>query len=259
MYKNTVIIGAGLAGLQKASQLYEKGYQDILIIEHETQYGGFYGSNSSEIQSVKIVDQLLPFIWTKATVLELNQEDGHYVVTIQKQNELIELEVTNVFIATGFLEKPRSMNLIAGDRPAREMTPGLALSLINRGYLLGHKVVVFENNKASKMVIEKLSSVEECELKVKDLSDYELVEIKGNDHVRAIAIKNKETEKIEIHSCDAVVYSNGSLPNTKFLENSLNTLLDDNKFLIVNEHGNTEKENLYGLGSCCINKNALQS
>ena len=86
------------------------------------------------------------------------------------------------------------------------------------------------------------------EKKIEFMFDSVLTEIKGNQKVTGVLIKNlKNSQEIEI-PCDGVFIYVGQIPNTEFLKGLIK--LDENGYVITDENMKTSQEGIFACGDC---------
>ncbi|MCT1901490.1 NAD(P)/FAD-dependent oxidoreductase [Oceanobacillus sojae] len=241
-----VIIGAGYYGLQKAYENIEKSKDDLLVIEFEDIAGG------KPWQMAKNQKEHPFEIWLKSTVIEMKQssEEG-YILKVQHKGGITSITAKVVIITTGAVEKPRSLNMIPGDRPGGEMTSKLALSLLAKGYIPGYKPLIFVENEDSQELVFELNKIKECHVTTLQLGQIDILSIHGEPRVNQVLVKHKETGEIETIECDACIYSNGLVPNTKFLK-ELNLECNEENFILADEAGVTNLKGVYAFGDCSV-------
>ncbi|WP_040977948.1 NAD(P)/FAD-dependent oxidoreductase [Oceanobacillus jeddahense] len=248
MKLKTVIIGAGYYGLKKAYENIKQGENDLLVIEFDQIAGGEpWQPNRKSAE--------YPFeIWFKSTVIDMSQDnEGGYILKVQHKDGITEISTQFVIITTGAVEKPRSLNMIPGDRPGGEMTPKLALSLLAKKYIPGYKPLVFIENEASQEITNQLTKIQECHVRTLPQNKVDILSVHGSPRVNQVLVKYKETNETEAIECDAFIYSHGIVPNTKFIQ-ELNLELTDESFILTNAEGATNLNGIYAFGDCSVRK-----
>ncbi|WP_020008244.1 NAD(P)/FAD-dependent oxidoreductase [Salinicoccus albus] len=256
MVFDTVIIGAGLTGLRQALVLYADNRENVLIIDYEEKMGGFYSDNGilEKKEDRKIVAQAenLPYaFWGKSTAIDIETDENVNVLTVQTEIGSREVKASQIIITTGTLEKPRGANWIPGSRPASEMTPSLALSFIERGYIPGMRPLIIIDNDISQIVADRLKDHPDCQVTKEYAKDVEILDIEGDPRVTGVRVLGKNDGKERKVSCDSFIYSHGKMPNTAFLRMS-DIGLDDLGFIRTNAYGETTLPGIYAYGDCAV-------
>jgi len=252
---DVVIVGAGLTGLQVALQA-KKADTSIkyLVLEHEKQAGGYFSrlfKNNNFLEENELLNQAEKAdlnIRYSATVLGVTTKDNFHQLKVQTSEGLQELKAEKIILCTGALEKPRESLQIPGSRPAGIMTSKMVLGLLERGYLPGSNVVVFNHDKftdeTTKLLRENGAVAEQF-----NSASTKLKKIYGNSRLESIDIVNKNTKQIINIPCDTLVYSKGYIPATFYLDES-GIHSDDNGFIKINEWSESNVPNIYALGIC---------
>ncbi|MHA6258872.1 NAD(P)/FAD-dependent oxidoreductase [Sporosarcina sp. CAU 1771] len=258
MTYNVVIIGAGISGLSAALELSKKGIDHVLILEYQNTSGGFtrnYHDHQSFEEERKLVEmskQLNYPIWTNSTVVGLfpsGLDNGNHHIYVQGANGKVVIEAKKVIIATGALEKSREPHMISGTRPAGILTPYLAVSLLQRKFIIGQNVVIFENGRITTSLVDRLKELGvNCIVLTKD---YVLEEIQGVSKVENVRVRNVITNEKSEFKCDALVYKKGRIAGTFFLKG---TPIHTNQSyeIEVTHEGLTNIPNIYAVGSCTV-------
>lgn len=251
-----VIIGAGLAGLQAAITANDIGLTKVLMIEYEKTRGGFATSLfarpgfEKEQALLSKVDGLAYDIWFQSTVVGLFEgESGEkHQLTVQTPTGTKDVTAEKIIISSGSLEKPREAHKISGSRPAGIMTPMMALGLLERGYIPGSKIVLFDNNKISTAIATLLA---EKGIDVEKIAGnrHVLLKITGNARVTSVEIRNKQTEAITTYECDTLIFSDGVIPSTFYLKGTM-VALDEQHLIITDEQGKTNIARIMAHGDC---------
>lgn len=256
MKYDLVIIGAGITGIQVALKAHEIGLKDVLIVDYNDKFGGFsnplFNEEGFEPEK-KLVEKFnaLPYTkWTKATVTGLFEAfaGGNHEVNIQTPSGTSDMMADKIIICSGALEKPREAHKIGGTRPAGVMTPTMAAGLMNRNFLPGKKVAIFENSKTSCAVSTLLAKQGVDVIRIQ-ADDYAVHKIYGKSRVERIDIKNKHHEHIEAVDCDSLIFSEGFIPSTFFLKGT-GIELDDKLFVLTDHAGHTSVNNILAFGHC---------
>src|SRR6056297_457877 len=241
--KDVVIIGGGAAGLAAAVACREKGIEDILIIERESDLGGilkqcihdgfglikFQHSYTGPEYAQNYIDQVekqkIPYLLNSMVIDITNQK----ILTVVNKSGLKKYKAKSIILAMGCRERSRGAIGIPGTRPAGIYTAGVAQNLINiHDYMIGKKVVILGSGDIGlimarrlmlegatvKMVLELLPygsglprNFNQC------LSDYDIplhlnhtvVDIKGNKRVEAITMAEVDHHgKVILSTCQEV-------------------------------------------------------
>lgn len=254
----TVIIGAGLIGLQKAIELDEDHQEKVLIIDYEEKKGGFLNYTGLRNTNHKeIIDERaakLPYsFWGKTTATEIHvgsDETSHEIV-IQTMNGPKTVQSNQIIIATGTIEKARGANRIPGTRPAGEMTPSLALSLLQRNYLPGLKPLIVMADKIAEAVAERMEVYPECDVITRNAEDVELLDIQGYPRVSSVTLRDRKNHTENNISCDSLIFSHGKIPNTAFL-NNVHIDLNKGNYICTDQDGLTSIPGIYAFGDCAV-------
>ncbi len=251
-----VIIGAGLTGIETAIQAYEEGLKSVLIVDYNDQFGGFNSALFKEDEFDKereLVEKFskLPYEkLTNATVTGLFEAfgEGNHEINIQTPSGTLDVEAEAIIICSGALEKPREAHKIGGTRPAGVMTPMMAVGLLERGYLPGEDVLLFENSKTSQFLSTYLSD-KGVNVKGMKAEDYLIHMIYGKSRVEKVEIKNKTNGQIEAFDCDTLIFSEGFIPSTFYLKGT-GIELNEEHFIVTDDEGKTSVEKIFAFGYC---------
>lgn len=102
--------------------------------------------------------------------------------------------------------------------------------------------------RATKILQEKAVA----EPKIGFLWDSELVDIRGNDTVGEVTIRNKKTRKETVLGIGGVFIYVGTIPNTQFLDGGYE--MDERKFVVTDEHLQTSVPGVFAAGDCRKNQ-----
>lgn len=251
-----VIIGAGLTGIETALQAYDEGLENVLIVDYNNRFGGFNSALFNEIEFDTEREMVEKFInlpyekLTNATVTGLFEAFGEssHEINIQTPSGTLDVEAEAIIICSGALEKPREAHKIGGTRPAGVMTPMMAVGLLERGYIPGEKVLLFENSKTSRFLSTYLSN-KGVNVKGIKAEDHLVHMIYGKSRVEKVEIKNKNNEQIESFDCDTLIFSEGFIPSTFYLKGTGIELNDEN-FIVTDNEGKTSVDKIYAFGCC---------
>ncbi|MBO1001832.1 NAD(P)/FAD-dependent oxidoreductase [Pseudogracilibacillus auburnensis] len=251
-----VIIGAGLTGVEVALQAKKMGLESVLIVDYNDQFGGFNHSLLAEDAFEEEKNRMkkfkeLPYEkWTNATVTGLFEAfgDGEHEINVQTKTGTFDIEAKKIIICSGALEKPREAHKIGGTRPAGVMTPTMALGLLDRGFLPGNQVVVYENSKTSR-ALSKLLENKGVQVTTVEANDYALHKVYGKSSLEKIEVKDKNNDEIESFQCDSLIFSEGFIPSTFYLKGT-GIELNDKQFILTDSEGKTSVDNILAFGYC---------
>lgn len=236
-----VIIGAGVSGLEQAQKLKAKGKENVLMIEFEDKAGGRpwdFASNETLLYET--------LFNTKVIDIEKNTH-SHFTITCQNETGIFSINVNEIYLTTGAVERERFFDFIIGDRPAGDIVPKLGLNLLKRGYAPGYKPLIVNSNEYAQELVNTLKEYSEIEVKELNPENYEIIEVLGQARVENVVVKNLKNDKQEIIECDAFVYANGLMPMTHAVLD-LGVDLDKNKYVITKEDGQSSLEGFYAFG-----------
>lgn len=237
-----VIIGAGTSGIKQAEILENKNITDVLVIEYENQLGGRpwdVGYKDDGLSSKMLFN-------SKVTKVEID-DDKSFIVTFQNQEGEHKVNAESVYLTTGSVEGERFFDYIPGDRPSGDMLPKLGLNILKRGYAPGYNPLIVNSNEYANELIEKLKGFSEVSVIEISPNDFEILKVNGISRVESVEVKNLSTSRKETIQCDAFVYANGIKP----LSHSVKELpleLDNEKFVLTNDKGETSIDGLYAYG-----------
>lgn len=271
---NTIIIGAGVAGMTAALYLKRAGISTLLI-EKEVpggqitrtasieNYPGFTSITGTDL-AMNIYNQLtsLKVSFLFSEVLSINQKKNEYEVitnkkTISCKNIIIatgrnpkKLEIENedkltgkgiswCAICDGPLYKDKKVAVIGGGRAALEES--LYLSKICSEVTLIHRRDSFRAENELVDVVKSTPNIKVItDVNVKKFleSENRLSGIEFNDH-------DNDVRSIEVEGCFEYI---GQTPSTKNFK-ELN-IIDDQGYVIVDENYETTIPNIYAVGDC---------
>jgi NADPH-dependent 2,4-dienoyl-CoA reductase/sulfur reductase-like enzyme len=224
---DTVVVGAGPAGLAAAIAARDAGADRILLVDREDDPGGvllqcihsgfglheFGMELSGPEYAERFVEQALDHdvdILCDAYVMDVT--DDRRVALMSPSVGVTTVEARTVVLATGAWERTRGAIAIPGQRPAGVLTAGLAQRMVNvHGVLPGHRVAILGSGDiglimARRLTLEDVEVVGVFELMphanglgrniVQCLDDFDIplhlsttvIEIHGTDRVERITV-----------------------------------------------------------------------
>ncbi len=153
-----VVVGGGPAGMAAATEAYQEGVKDILVIERDFELGGilqqcihngfglhYFGEELTgpEYAQRFIEDVKEKGIDFKLDTMVLEITDDKKIYAINSKEGMLEIDAKAVVLAMGCRERTRGAIGTPGYRPAGVITAGAAQRYVNmEGYLPGKKVVI---------------------------------------------------------------------------------------------------------------------
>ncbi len=153
-----IVIGGGPAGLAAAYEAYNKGVENILIVERDRELGGIlnqcihngFGLHTfkEELTGPEYAQRFIDMINStkveiklNTMVLEINNDKEVHV--INEEDGYLILKGKAIILSMGCRERTRGAINIPGDRPSGVFTAGAAQRYINvEGYMPGKEVVI---------------------------------------------------------------------------------------------------------------------
>jgi NADPH-dependent 2,4-dienoyl-CoA reductase/sulfur reductase-like enzyme len=173
---DTVIIGAGPAGLAAAASMRKSGIEKILIVDRESSAGGIlnqcihngFGLHkfNEELTGPEYAERYIKFVHDAGVEVILNScvidiisgGKGKEVIILSEEKGLLRISCKAVVLAMGCREKNRGNIAIPGSRPAGIMTAGFAQKMINlHGYLPGREIVILGSGDIGLIMARRLS------------------------------------------------------------------------------------------------------
>ena len=179
-----VVIGGGPAGMAAAVAAYDRGVEDVIILDREEDEGGILrqcihngfglhklgeeltGPEYAAVYSEKVQSRGIKIL-TETTAISLSPER---VVTAVSRNGLAKIKAGAVVLAMGCRERSRGALNISGTRPAGIFSAGTAQKLMNcEGYLVGKRAVILGSGDiglimARRMTLEGAKVEAVCEI-----------------------------------------------------------------------------------------------
>ncbi len=167
-----VVVGGGPAGMAAAVAAYDRGVQDVVILDREPRLGGIlqqcihngFGLHKlgqeltgPEYASVyaKMVQERNIQVYYEATVTNVSPER---IVTAQSRQGILKFQADAVILAMGCRERSRGALNISGSRPAGVYSAGTAQKLMNcEGYMVGKKVVILGSGDIGLIMARRMS------------------------------------------------------------------------------------------------------
>ena len=168
-----VIIGGGPAGLAAAVAAYDRGVNDILIIEREERTGGILNQcihNGFGLTRFKeslsgpeyagrfkeLVRQRNIKVYKNTTVLSLTKDKT--LTAINRERGVFTVKAKAVILAMGCRERSRGAINVAGTRPAGIYSAGTAQKYMNvKGYSVGKDVVILGSGDIGLIMARRLT------------------------------------------------------------------------------------------------------
>ena len=167
-----VVVGGGPAGMAAAVAAFDRGVQDVVILDREPQMGGIlqqcihngFGLHKlgkeltgPEYAAVyaKMVQERNIQVYYEATVTGVSPDR---VVTAQSRQGILKIQADAVILAMGCRERSRGALNISGSRPAGVYSAGTAQKLMNcEGYMVGKKVVILGSGDIGLIMARRMS------------------------------------------------------------------------------------------------------
>ena len=241
-----VIVGAGPAGITAAIYLKRGGIEPILIekmmpggkvsLTHKVDnYPGFSSIGGSDLAN-EFMNQLMAnnieIVFDEVTKIT-KLEDGFNVKTSYN-----EYQADAVIVATGTVERKLG---IPGEK-----------EFFAKG-VSSCAVCVHRRNefRADQILVDRIKKDDHIEI----LTPFIPLEVKGDNMVSSLVLKNVETNEEKEISINAMFAYVGADANTSFID--IKGLLDDKGYIVVDSEMTTSIPGLFACGDC-IKKNLRQ-
>ncbi len=167
-----IVVGGGPAGMAAAVAAYDRGVQDVVILDREPRLGGIlqqcihngFGLHKlgqeltgPEYAAVyaKLVQERGIRVYYETTVIRVSEDK---VVTAQSREGILKFKAQAVILAMGCRERSRGALNAPGSRPAGIYSAGTAQKLMNcEGYMVGKKVVILGSGDIGLIMARRMS------------------------------------------------------------------------------------------------------
>lgn len=274
MEYDVIIIGGGPAGLV-AGIYVSRARLSALIVEKQ-QFGGQVAltdqienypglteaiSGLELSQKMKVQAEKFGVNFTTGEIVKVEKCDSGFILTLKNDEKV---KAKSVIVASG--AAPRKLNC----KGEKEFTgagvsycatcdgaffKGLPVMVVGGGntgledalYLsrIASKVYVVHRRdelRAAKIIQERVFANEKIEI----LWDSVVNEIKGDDIVNEVIIKNTKTSELSTIEVNGVFMAVGYVPNTDFIKDIVK--VNDSGYIITNEKMETSQEGIYAAG-----------
>ncbi|MCC8067822.1 MAG: thioredoxin-disulfide reductase [Clostridiales bacterium] len=172
---------------------------------------------------------------TRTVVLAMGAR--HRTLGVPGESELAGMGVSYCATCDGAFFKERTVAVVGGGDVAVEDALFLARGC-EKVYLIHRR----DELRAAKLLQEQLKKCSNVEM----IWDTEVEEIRGEDHVECLKLRNKKTGAERILILDGVFIAAGTIPNTGIVTKMLH--LDKNGYIPAAEDGITEIPGIYAAG-----------
>ncbi|MCD7761704.1 MAG: thioredoxin-disulfide reductase [Lachnospiraceae bacterium] len=173
----------------------------------------------------------------RARTVVLAMGAKHSMLGVPGEKELAGMGVSYCATCDGAFFKERAVAVVGGGDVAAEDALFLARGC-SKVYLIHRR----NELRAARLLQEQLKACKNVEI----IWDSEVTEIRGDDHVESIRIRNKKDGGERALDLDGVFIAVGTRPNTEIVTNLLQ--LDKNGYISASEDGITEKPGLFAAG-----------
>lgn len=274
---DVTIIGAGPAGLTAAIYA-RRANLSTAVIEYAVPGGKLYSTYEidnypgfQKISGASLGDELVEhakkfnadFVNAKvasvnkfSNLFEVKFDNGQIIVSKTvivasgTKEKKLELEHSDEFVGNGisycavcdgFFYKNKDVVVIGGGNSALEEALYLT-SIVNKVYIVIRRDVF----RADASVVEEINNNPKIQVVTKSLPDSLIID---NGAIKGINVKNVDDQTITPIECSGIFPYIGSLPETEFVPNEV---LNDNKYIIVNEKMETSIPGLYAAGDVIV-------
>lgn len=271
---NTIIIGAGVAGMSAAIYL-RRANIDFLIFEKEMpggqinrtseieNYPGIHSITGPELAmqmyeqlkrlEIKLSTETVEKVLKEKDHIKIKTNKGQYncqnliiatgrrprILGVKNEDKYINHGISFCAVCDGFFFKNQDVAVIGGGRSAIEEALYLS-NLCNKVTLIHRR----DGFRAEDNLVDKLKSTHNIEV----ITNATIKEFIGDKtKLNAIKIKvNKNTQTIPVSGCFTYI---GQMPNTEIFKD-LN-ILDEDNYVIIDRESQTNIPEIYAAGDCC--------
>ena len=274
---DSLIIGGGPAGLTAAIYLARAG-RSTVVLEAGVPGGQMFISHLIEnypgfpepVSGAELSDRMKKQVENLGVSIEMlpidkvYKEDDNYVVEgfgkqykgktlviatgtksrmlgVKGESDFFGRGVSYCSTCDGMFFKGKKAFVIGGGNSAFEAVE--YLSKICSHVTLAHRRKGF---RAEQVVVDRVKTIENVDI----ITDVTVEEIKGEQTVNKIVLKNKITEEITEYDTDAVFIYVGSIPQTEFLGDFVN--LADSGHIIADSEMKTNLAGVYAVGDVIV-------
>lgn len=156
---------------------------------------------------------------------------------LKNEKELLGKGIHYCASCDGMFYKGKTVAIIGGGNTA--VMDALLLSRVaSKVYLLHRR----DQLRATKLYHEQLTQIENVEICFNTVVE----ELKGEQHLTGVTIKNTKTSEISSLSCDGVFVSVGRVPATEILDGQV--ALDEAGYVMADESTETNLKGVYAVG-----------